>query len=114
MKKDFLMTLLEKGWRKELQPGQFKEELGWHVAELAGQIQDVNFHFASVAAQVVADAPHDEKFRGSAIVDTLRVLTVRPLLEERDLCQDRLIIGKAFEVNLENPQLAAALLSLAL
>lgn len=116
MKKDFLMTLLEKSWKGELVPGQFQEELGWHVAGLAGQIQDINSHCASVAARIGIDhslAPPDEEFRARAIIDTLRVLTVvRPLIAERDVCTDRLIIDKALEVNSENPGLAAALLAL--
>lgn len=109
------MTLLERSWNGELVPGQFKEELGWHVAELAGKIQDVNFHCAGVAARIGIDpnlAPPGEKHRAWAIVEVYRASTVRPPVEERDLCTDRLIIDKAFEVNRQNSQLAAALLSL--
>lgn len=115
MGKDFLVTLLERSWRGELQPGQFEEELGWRVAELAGRIQDVNLHCASVAARIGVDpslAPPGGEHTSRAIVDTWRVLAVRPLVEERNLCTDRLIIDKAFEVNPEDHLLAAALLAL--
>lgn len=115
MEKDFLMVLLERSWKGELQPGQFKEELGGHVAELAGQIQDVKSHCQSVTAKIGVDpnlAPPGEEHRARAIVDTWRVLTVRPRIEERNLCTDRLIVDKALAVNRENPGLAAALLAL--
>lgn len=115
MRKDFLMTLLERSWNGELVPGQFEEELGWHVAELAGLIQDVNFHCASVAARIGVDrnlARSGDEYTSRALVDTWRELTVRPLTAERDVYTGRLIADKAFEVGRENPQLAAALLSL--
>lgn len=115
MRKDFLMTLLQRSWNGELVSGQFREELGWHVAELAGGIQDVNSRCAKVAARIGIDpslAPPGDEHRARAIVDTWGVLTVRPLVAERDLCIDRLIVDKALEVNPEDPRLAAALFSL--
>lgn len=116
MGKDFLTNLLERSWAGELQPGQFKDELGWHVAGLAGEIQDLDTRCASVIAQIGLDPrlarPGDE-YTARALVDTFCELTVRPLKAERDVCTDRLIIDQAFQVNRENPRLAAALFALA-
>jgi len=114
MPADFLSTLLVRGQRGELQPGQFKENLGAHVAELAEKIQNVETSYASVIAKIGIDPklarPGDEH-TARAIVDTFCELAVRPLTEERNFCTDRLIIDTAFEVNREDPTLAAALFS---
>lgn len=86
-----------------------------HVVELAEQIQDIDARSASAVALIGVDPklarPGDE-FTARVIFDTFRELTVKPLIAERDVCTDRLIVDKAFEVNRENPGLAAALLSL--
>lgn len=116
MSKDFLSTLLGRSQRGELiRPGQFQDELGARVADLAGQIQDVDAHFASVVARVGVDRnlarPGDEH-TARTLFDTFRELRVKPLIKERDVCTDRLIVDKALGVNRENPGLAAALLAL--
>lgn len=108
MKKDFLMTLLERSWNGELVPGQFKEKLGWHVAELAGQIQDIK---ANISPAAMEQKRID--LTGQAIIETICKSAMAPLIEERDVCIGRLIVDKAFEVNQVNAQLAVALFALA-
>lgn len=115
MAKDFLSTLLGRSQRGELRPEQFQQGLGMRVAELAGQIQDIDANFASAVARIGVDpklARSGDEFTARVIFNTFRELTVRPLIAERDVCTDRLIVDKAFEVNRENPGLAAALFSL--
>lgn len=117
MRRDFLIELLGKGARGEITRQGFLEDLGAHVADVAHQIQDVQAHFDSAAAGHLGlnlfDPYHrTQLFKANAMVETVRELTLQPLMDERDLCTKKLIIEKAFDVAKTNPQLAAALFRL--
>lgn len=115
MEQNFLSTLLARGQRGELASGKLKEELGAHVAELAGQIQDLTAHFSSLTPEQLVFDPvfnHFDLHTARALIDFFEEVHIQPLVAERELCTGRLIVDAAFEANQENPGLAAALFSL--
>lgn len=117
MRRDFLAELLGRGAKGEITREQFYEELGAHVADLAGIIQDAQAHFDNAAAGHLglnlSDPYHrTQLFKANAMVETVRELTIEPLIAKRELYTKKLIIETAFAKAKTNPQLAAALFRL--
>ena len=116
---DFLSNLLARTQRGELTKVQFRDELGLHVADVAGQIQAANASIDDIIMASFGIGTNSfmddqlEVLRASAVIGLARVQTLRPLFTDRELCTKQLIMDKSFELSSVDPHLAATLYRIA-